>query len=480
MKTSLFQLRSADFKQHDSDISHIEFMGPSAMIGKTHITIIAGANGANKSRVMASLVDYICELQEREENREIKRKHRYQSATGLSCVGIKTCGMKSDNREQESVSSPLPSTVLVMSNLVMDRFRFAPHAPGGDMFYQYLGARQATNLMTTGSMSRSVSEAVMWLYNNKKKQDDFRCWLNLVVEKECELALAFGAISLKWVEKHIRGDFLKEKINKNLLKHFPDRSEEKFNEEIIPGLKEVLRLLLEKGEFKQGQVRNTLLPIDRMSIKDLKRLSDLKDSIYIANRLRLFQFPSLCMYRDEEWMEFGQMSSGEQNILATGAKLIAYAKPGSLIAIDEPEVSLNTTWQQNYTDLVRKSLGHASGSHVIIATHSPHLISSLPHGEASVVLLERNGVRIESSTIDAKFEGWGAESVLYKVLDIPSASSYNFQRELASVLKHIQENGRDKSNIDSFLTKAKRLNYEGAEALGAVINSIKAYREGLK
>lgn len=151
-----------------------------------------------------------------------------------------------------------------------------------------------------------------------------------------------------------------------------------------------------------------------------------------------------------------------------------------MIAIDEPEVSLNTAWQQHYTDLVIQSLAQATGSHVFIATHSPHLIASLPAGEASVVLIEKDGERLKTATVDAEFEGWGAESILYQVLDIPSASSYKFQRELASVLRHVQENGRDRNLIDNFLEKVERLNFEGADALTRVIGSIREYRDALE
>ncbi|MCX5576829.1 AAA family ATPase [Kaistia terrae] len=218
-----------------------------------------------------------------------------------------------------------------------------------------------------------------------------------------------------------------------------------------------------------------------MSHTALLELAELQPAVATAIRGRFFSWPTVAIEGDawQGWTEFGQLSSGEQNILSTGAKLIAHAEPGCLIAVDEPEVSLNTAWQQHYTDLVSRSLSEAPGSHVLIATHSPHLISSLPFGESSIVQIERNKERLKASTIDAEFEGWGSESVLYQVLDIPSASSFGFQRELASILLHIQENGADRDRLDEFLEKANRLNFEGADALAQVIASIRDYRDDL-
>jgi hypothetical protein len=179
-------------------------------------------------------------------------------------------------------------------------------------------------------------------------------------------------------------------------------------------------------------------------------------------------------------IEFSHLSSGEQNILATGSKLISYAEPGCLILIDEPEVSLNVTWQQRYIELVAESLGHAPCCHVLIATHSPHLISNLPMGRASVVTVEKIEERIVLKTVDAAFEGWGSEAVLYQVLGIPSASSNLFYKDMAAVLEHIQAGGDEPEVLDDFLEKASQLDFSGDEALQVVVDEIKRYRQRLQ
>ena len=67
------------------------------------------------------------------------------------------------------------------------------------------------------------------------------------------------------------------------------------------------------------------------------------------------------------------LSSGEQHEIVLFYELLFKVAPGSLILIDEPELSLHVIWQQKFLedlDVITK-LGHFD---VLIATHSPQII----------------------------------------------------------------------------------------------------------
>ena len=68
-----------------------------------------------------------------------------------------------------------------------------------------------------------------------------------------------------------------------------------------------------------------------------------------------------------------RLSSGEKQILIMFYLLLFEAKQGSLIIIDEPEISLHIGWQQRlgktFSDIAR-----LRGMHMIVATHSPQVI----------------------------------------------------------------------------------------------------------
>jgi len=68
-----------------------------------------------------------------------------------------------------------------------------------------------------------------------------------------------------------------------------------------------------------------------------------------------------------------KLSSGERQILIMYYLLLFEAKQGSLIIIDEPEISLHVGWQQRlgktFSDIAR-----LRGMHMAVATHSPQVI----------------------------------------------------------------------------------------------------------
>lgn len=67
------------------------------------------------------------------------------------------------------------------------------------------------------------------------------------------------------------------------------------------------------------------------------------------------------------------LSSGEQNQLVMYYDLIFKTDPGTLILIDEPEISLHVVWQRQFLDTILGIID-ITGSDFILATHSPQLI----------------------------------------------------------------------------------------------------------
>ena len=67
------------------------------------------------------------------------------------------------------------------------------------------------------------------------------------------------------------------------------------------------------------------------------------------------------------------LSSGEQNQLVMYYDLIFQTDPGTLVLIDEPEISLHVVWQRQFLECIREIIGIADAD-FILATHSPQLI----------------------------------------------------------------------------------------------------------
>ena len=74
------------------------------------------------------------------------------------------------------------------------------------------------------------------------------------------------------------------------------------------------------------------------------------------------------------FLELDKLSSGEQNLIILYYDLIFKYPNGALILIDEPEISLHIAWQKRFVSEI-KSIIKFRDLHVMIATHSPNLIS---------------------------------------------------------------------------------------------------------
>ena len=71
-----------------------------------------------------------------------------------------------------------------------------------------------------------------------------------------------------------------------------------------------------------------------------------------------------------------RLSSGEKQILIMFFALLFHADAGSVVILDEPEISLHVSWQQKlgryYSDICR-----VRGIQMIVATHSPQVIHDM-------------------------------------------------------------------------------------------------------
>lgn len=78
---------------------------------------------------------------------------------------------------------------------------------------------------------------------------------------------------------------------------------------------------------------------------------------------------------NDQPLDMDWLSSGEQHQFVLLHNLLFNVAPGSLLLIDEPELSLHVTWQNEFlADLVR--IAQRIGFDAIVATHSPYIVGS--------------------------------------------------------------------------------------------------------
>lgn len=156
-----------------------------------------------------------------------------------------------------------------------------------------------------------------------------------------------------------------------------------------------------------------------------------------------------------QYYEIEEMSSGQWQLINCLFGLCVFLADNSLVLVDEPENSLHPQWQRNYVSLIRKMVAHRRGCHVIIATHSPFLVSSLLPSEGNVVRLERDD---ETAAIDAVHEeaayGWIPGDVLRQRFDLATERPPEFENALNSALQIMRRPGERTAELK---TIARRL-----------------------
>lgn len=75
---------------------------------------------------------------------------------------------------------------------------------------------------------------------------------------------------------------------------------------------------------------------------------------------------------------FNKLSSGEQHEIILFYKLIFLYEDNSLVLLDEPELSLHISWQNNFINDIKKIISY-NNLIILIATHSPDIIGEHWH-----------------------------------------------------------------------------------------------------
>lgn len=88
--------------------------------------------------------------------------------------------------------------------------------------------------------------------------------------------------------------------------------------------------------------------------------------------------------------DINHLSSGEKQLFVRAMALRMVNANNSVILIDEPEISMHPGWQQRIVKVYEKI---GNNNQLIIATHSPHIVASVP--KESVKLLKRENGQIK-------------------------------------------------------------------------------------
>lgn len=367
------------------DDNYVQLFSEPKVSSGPRATIFIGPNGSGKSSILGQLVDELVlmsDLLQRKTQPEFKSAARRVSSK--SClvdyqIGGTAYRLRRTDNELTAYADgarialskiAFPSKAVAVAHLPVDKFRFAQEVPGE--FYTYLGLRQSTNLTTTGSLEFKVLSKFILNQNDSVFSKEISSWLELLeLRRIPKLLLRFSDTFPFAVESY-----------------------DQFISEILATAKRRLgpRRTLEEGAFRKKYahsvdalwifINSVKFASDRSSRKMSIDLADgaysrdispqtLESAIEFGRHMRLFTQVDLAFERSNgDYVNFRELSSGEQQILGTISRLLSVLRPNAVVAIDEPEVSLHPDWQIRYLPMLLNTLERFPATHLLIATHS--------------------------------------------------------------------------------------------------------------
>jgi len=139
-------------------------------------------------------------------------------------------------------------------------------------------------------------------------------------------------------------------------------------QEINPNTKAVLAVYAEDTEQKLGIFDELAQKIDL--------LKNIINSRFLYKRMTIDREQGLVLTTmNGSDLALESLSSGEQHELVLFYELLFRVTPGSLILIDEPELSLHLVWQEQFLKDVQQ-VTQLTNIDIVLATHSPDIISN--------------------------------------------------------------------------------------------------------
>lgn len=102
---------------------------------------------------------------------------------------------------------------------------------------------------------------------------------------------------------------------------------------------------------------------------------DIVNSLFVNKTVSINErgFPEAKMDRSGTIVQISGFSSGEKQVMIMFYIMLFRGTPGSLVIVDEPEVSLHVSWQQQFGKYA-KDIARIRDLQMIVSTHSPTII----------------------------------------------------------------------------------------------------------
>lgn len=376
-----------------------------------------------------------------------------------------------------------PSKIIALSALPSDRFppknfnyEYSYNTDFDIEEYIYVGPRTARNIVSRNQSARELISSILSDPEALKIKSKFISGVCKSIGVSTSIAFELRYFSSYDAESTIA------RMEKNLEIRYRRSKNIQFDAE---SFKSEMQEVCQKLNKLQSYVANKKDALSKAGVKkpitlkvwiDLERgqidFGDIDSSLLEIGFKYGMLKPSKILFDENKSQE--DLSAGQWASFSTFSAVALSVKNKSLLLIDEPENGLHPLWQQEYIRNILKAIDHVESCHVVIATHSPLILSSLPFENSDCIVLRNANGEVSARMKNAP-SGWDSNSLLEGVftLDSPRGPEVTdlVNRALKLISLGIAKNKNELKKLTAEL-KLYRKNLPDSDILKEVISSI--------
>lgn len=426
-----------------------------------HLTAVTGRNGVGKSRLLSQIASVFEALSGAKPRSNVDATIEYSAGSAhceVSLVGARiTARLDGDLTDPRLM--PAPQRVAAVTASAFDKFHIPrisaeDKRPPSSRTYRYLGLKDSRGrISATAGLYRALDELFDSVASDRTHRsrigDVFR---DLGYEPRIEVQYDWtsrGGALVKTGSDLGQQEYRAFSTPTRQSDAWIDRFSPEARETMVHELARAVELIGEIGTGREGALvadflNPTLARIDHLQAAQLLRRSEMIRTKTVA----LFRLDS------GDRVKISDASSGEIALVTAMLGIASAIDNGSLILIDEPEISLHPEWQSGYASRLLSAFDVFHGCHFIIATHSPLIVAGLPEANSNVVSLEK-------PRADALVGGRSVDEVLVRSFGMAGPDNLFLKQSLVRALRMASDR---RFNDPEFTELFETLRLSGAAA----------------
>lgn len=194
---------------------------------------------------------------------------------------------------------------------------------------------------------------------------------------------------------------------------------------------EVIQEYLDKLIYEQDVVASKAYQRLREQIEQILEVTGIDLKVEFS---RLDRHKRIYFRRKEREFLIEELSSGEKTLIGKGIELLLRDPFNRVILVDEPENSLHPKWQSRILELYQW-ISREFNAQIVVATHSPFVISSTPDGK--LTLLREEEGKIEG--IKGPSYGWEIGEILTEIMGVDHLRAWKVAEKFKEVYQLLEE-----------------------------------------